>query len=146
MEKTISFELRFINNQIKRRINSIPILQSNDIKGIYGHVIGFLVENSHREVYQKDVEEHLSIRRSSVTNLLSQMEKAGLIERHSVDGDGRLKRVALTQKSLDIHESIDCEMSKIEIKLRDGMSEDELDTLFRLLDKIKSNVENIDKE
>lgn len=141
MEKTISFELRFINNQIKRRINSIPILQSNDIKGIYGHVIGFLSDNAHRDVYQRDVEEHLSIRRSSVTNLLSQMEKAGLIERHSVDGDGRLKRVVLTQKALDIHESIDLELKKIEIKLREGMSEEELDTLFRLLGKVKDNVE-----
>lgn len=141
MEKTISFELRFINNQIKRRINSIPILQNNDIKGIYGHVIGFLSENAHKDVYQKDIEEHLSIRRSSVTSLLNQMEKAGFIERHSVDGDGRLKRVALTQKSLDIHGSIECELSKIEIKLREGRSEDDLDTLFRLLDKIKNNVE-----
>lgn len=141
MEKTISFELRFINNQIKRRINSIPILQNNDIKGIYGHVIGFLSENAHKDVYQKDIEEHLSIRRSSVTSLLNQMEKAGFIERHSVDGDGRLKRVALTQKSLDIHGSIECELSKIEIKLREGMSEDDLDTPFRLLDKIKNNVE-----
>ncbi len=141
MEKTISFELRFINNQIKRRINSIPILQNNDIKGIYGHVTGFLSENAHKDVYQKDIEEHLSIRRSSVTSLLNQMEKAGFIERHSVDGDGRLKRVALTQKSLDIHGSIECELSKIEIKLREGMSEDDLDTLFRLLDKIKNNVE-----
>jgi len=79
MEKTISFELRFINNQIKRRINSIPILQNNDIKGIYGHVIGFLSENAHKDVYQKDIEEHLSIRRSSVTSLLNQMEKAGYI-------------------------------------------------------------------
>ena len=77
MEKTISFELRFINNQIKRRINSIPILQNNDIKGIYGHVIGFC-ENAHKDVYQKDIEEHLSIRRSSVTSLLNQMEKQGL--------------------------------------------------------------------
>ncbi|MDE7208414.1 MAG: MarR family transcriptional regulator, partial [Clostridia bacterium] len=59
----------------------------------------------------------------------------------SVDGDGRLKRVSLTQKSLDIHDSIDCELGKIEIKLREGMSEEELDTLFRLLDKVKNNVE-----
>ncbi|MDE6275693.1 MAG: MarR family transcriptional regulator [Clostridia bacterium] len=141
MEKTISFELRFINNQIKRRINSIPTLQNNDIKGIYGHVIGFLSENSNRDIYQKDVEEHLSIRRSSVTNLLNQMEKAGLIERRSVDGDGRLKKVVLTQKSIDIHDCIVGEFKKIEVKLREGISEEELDTLFRLLDKVKNNVE-----
>ena len=143
MEKTISFELRFINNQIKRIINTLPVLQSNDIKGIYGHVIGFLSENSHRDIYQKDIEEHLSIRRSSVTNLLNQMEKMGLIERRSVDGDGRLKKVVLTQKSIDIHESICVEFKKIEVKLRDGMSEEELDTLFCLLDKVKKNVEKV---
>lgn len=143
MEKTISFELHFINNQIKRIINSIPTLQSNDIKGVYGHVIGFLCENSHRDIYQKDIEEHLSIRRSSVTNLLNQMEKSGLIERRSVDGDGRLKKVVLTQKSIDIHESIGIEFKKIEVKLQEGMSQEELDVLFRLLDKVKNNVEKV---
>lgn len=140
MEKTISFELRFITNQIKRRINSAPALQNNDIKGIYGHVIGFLSENSNRDIYQRDIEEHLSIRRSSVTNLLNQMEKSGLIERRSVDGDGRLKKVVLTQKSVDIHESVDRELGRIEIKLREGMSQEELDALFYLLDKVKNNV------
>lgn len=141
MEKTISFELGLINNQIKRRIDSMPILLSNEIKGIYAHVIGFLNDNKHRDVYQKDIEEQLSIRRSSVTSLLNQMEKMGLIERKSVCGDGRLKRVVLTRKAEEVCESINGEILRLETELRNGVSQEELDTLFKLLDKVKKNAE-----
>lgn len=144
MEKTISFELRAINNQIKRRINSLQVLQENEVKGIYCHVIGFLSDNADRDVYQKDIEEHLSIRRSSVTSLLNSMEDCGLVERKPVNGDGRLKKVALTQKALEIHDCIDCEIKRLEVKLREGMSPQELKTLFSLLDKIRTNVEKTD--
>ena len=142
MEKTISFELRSINNQIRRRINALPIMQDNDIKGVYGHVIGFLNENRHRDIYQKDIEEQLCVRRSSVSSLLNQMETMGLIERRSVDGDGRLKKVVLTQKAIEINDSIIKEFQRLEVRLKDGMSDEEIKTLFKLLDKVKTNVEN----
>ena len=143
MEKTISFALGSINNQIKRRIDSLPIMQDNDIKGIYGYVIGFLNDNRHRDVYQKDIEEQLCVRRSSVSSLLNQMEIAGLIERRSVDGDGRLKKVVLTQKAIAINDSIIEEFQRLEVGLREGMSEEEIKTLFALLEKVKANVENL---
>lgn len=146
MEKTISFELRSINNQIRRRINALPIMQDNDIKGVYGHVIGFLNENRHRDIYQKDIEEQLCVRRSSVSSLLNQMETMGLIERRSVDGDGRLKKVVLTQKAIAINDSIIEEFQRLEVRLKDGMSDEEISALFKLLDKVKANVENLQDE
>ena len=142
MEKTISFELRSINNQIRRRINALPIMQDNDIKGVYGHVIGFLNENKHRDIYQKDIEEQLCVRRSSVSSLLNQMETMGLIERRSVDVDGRLKKLILTQKAIEINDSIIREFQRLEVGLKEGMSDEEINTLFKLLDKVKANVEN----
>ena len=48
-----------------------PAFQSNEVRGIYGYVIGFLYRNSDRNIFQKDIEEELSTRRSSVTNLLA---------------------------------------------------------------------------
>lgn len=43
-----------------------------------------------------DLADTLGLARSTVSNLLSQMEKAELIERHLVAGDGRRTRVGLT--------------------------------------------------
>ncbi len=143
MDKSIGFEIRAISNGIKRYINSLPAFLDNEVRGGYGYVIGFLYANSHRDVYQKDIEEEMSIRRSSVTNLLSQMEKYGLIERESVSGDGRLKKVVLTQKAVRIHENLKREIENVEDKLCQGMSRDEIDELMRLLTKVKSNMEKL---
>ncbi|MDE7215573.1 MAG: MarR family transcriptional regulator [Clostridia bacterium] len=141
MEKSIGFEIRSISNQIKRYLNSLPAFQSNEVRGIYGYVIGFLYRNSDRDIFQKDIEEELSTRRSSVTNLLGQMEKCGLIERLSVCGDGRLKKVVLTDKAIAMQKQIEQEIAGVENQLCKGLSQGDKEKLFDLLAKVRTNVE-----
>lgn len=50
-----------------------------------GWVIVYLAHNSDRDVFQRDLEERFNVRRSTVSNILSLMEKKGLIKRESVD-------------------------------------------------------------
>ncbi len=140
MEKSIGLELRSVNNQIKRYLNTLPVFQSNEVSGIYGYVIGYIYRNSDKDVFQKDIEEEFSIRRSSVTNLLCQMEKYGLIERLSVSGDGRLKKVVLTKKAVDMQLEIEQGIAGVEEKLKKGLSDSEQEQLFKLLAKLKSNL------
>ena len=140
MERSIGLELRSVNNQIKRYINALPVFQSNEVSGIYGYVIGFIYRNPDRDIFQKDIEEELSVRRSSVTNLLCQMEKYGLIERTSVSGDGRLKKVVLTQKAVDMQLEIERGIAEVEEKLKKGLTKSEQEQLFLLLAKLKNNM------
>ncbi|MDE5990849.1 MAG: MarR family transcriptional regulator [Clostridia bacterium] len=146
MEKTIGFEVRSISNQIKRYLNSLPAFQSNEVRGIYGYVMGFLYKNSDRDIFQKDIEEELSIRRSSVTNLLGRMESCGLIERQSVSGDARLKKVVLTEKAIQMQEQIDKEIKGVEERLSKGLTEREKEELFKLLAKVRKNVEEFSQK
>ena len=146
MERSIGFEVRSISNQIKRYLNSLPAFQNNEVRGIYGYVMGFLYRNSDKDIYQKDIEEELSIRRSSVTNLLGKMEKCGLIERQSVCGDARLKKVVLTEKAVQMQEQIDKEIKGVEKKLSEGLSDSEQELLFALLARVRKNVESFSEK
>ena len=81
------------------------------------------------------------MRRATVAEILSLMEKNGLIERKSRSEDARLKEILLTDKSLEIKKNIDKEIKKVEKTLRKGLTEEELKNFKNILDKMSKNLE-----
>ncbi|HHZ11626.1 MAG TPA: MarR family transcriptional regulator [Acholeplasmataceae bacterium] len=107
-----------------------------------GRIIRFLAANRDRPIYQKDIEEFLNIRKSSVSSVIKNLERAGLIQRKHVPEDGRLKRIELTDAALSIHEHATQTNQLIEGKLRAGLDEEEIEFLEKIFDKLKRNLEN----
>lgn len=141
-EKFIGREIRKTNNMFKRRhMNSEFHKQIQNITGTNGWIIGFLADNSDRDIFQKDIEEIFSLRRSTVSNMVQLMEKKGFIKRESVDYDARLKKLVLTQKALDIHKAILKDVEENEKKIKNGISEEELKIFFDVIEKIQKNLE-----
>ena len=105
-------------------------------------IIGFvqLRDSEDKDTFQKDIEEEFSINRSTTSEMLTLMNKRGLIERVPVDYDGRLKKIVLTQKSLDIHEWINQTMMLIHDDLTDGLSPEEIQEFLNIADKMIQNL------
>ncbi|MBQ2980576.1 MAG: MarR family transcriptional regulator [Lachnospiraceae bacterium] len=143
-EKRIGFEIRCINNLFKRYIELNKPPELDETTGIHGWAIKYLYENRDKEIFQKDFETRFSIRRSTATNMLKLMEAKGLIERVSVPKDARLKKIVLTGKAINIHKQIEKNIMDFEKQLSRGLSEEEMETFFRILDKIKNNMEEIE--
>lgn len=143
-EKRIGFEIRCINNLFKRYIEINKPSELDETTGIHGWAIKYLYENRDKEIFQKDFETRFSIRRSTATNMLKLMEAKGLIERVSVPKDARLKKIVLTGKAINIHKQIEKNIMDFEKQLSRGLSEEEIETFFRILDKIKNNMEEIE--
>ena len=137
-EKRIEFEIRKVNNLIKREIESSKTFQ--ETTGLHGWAIGWLYENRNRQIFQRDFEERFSIRRSTASNILALMEKNGLIKRESVESDARLKRITLTQKAIDIHRQVEREISDREARIIKGINSADLDTFFKVINAIKGNL------
>ena len=143
-EKRIGFEIRCINNLFKRYIELNKPPELDETTGIHGWAIKYLYENRDKEIFQKDFETRFSIRRSTATNMLKLMEAKGLIERVSVPKDARLKKIVLTGKAKNIYKQIEKNIMDFEKQLSRGLSEEEMETFFRILDKIKNNMEEIE--
>ena len=137
----IGFELRTTANIIRREIdNAMMSHKFEKLTGMQGRVIGYLCRNIKEQIFQKDIENEFSIRRSTATNMLQTMEKHGLIKRHSVSYDARLKQLIPTEKAITRHNVFEQEIEKVENKVLDGITEQERKTLFAILNKIKSNL------
>lgn len=145
-EKEIGHEVRTLSNMLGRRVAAV--LQENvpsDLTFMHMAILDYLYRSRNREIYQKDIERHFSLARSSVTSILQLMEKNGYIRRESVSRDARLKKILLTEKAEGIsRENYMTVHGKIESSLRSGLSEEELGTFFHCIDQMKQNLMNSD--
>lgn len=92
------------------------------------------------EVYQKDLETFLSVRGSSVTSLINNLERDGYIRREPVKFDGRYKHLAPTEKALAIQGEISRRIDRYMDSLFVGIPEGDLTVYESVLDKMTQNV------
>lgn len=137
----VGFEIKTVHNLLKRDFEKLLNNEKmKNITGVQKWVIGYLSEHEGEDVFQRDLEDEFSIRRSTATGILQLMEKNDLIVRVPVSYDARLKKLVLTQKALDIQYEINREIQAHDKKLRNGISEEELEVFFKVMNKIKRNL------
>ena len=137
----LGIALRNVNILIKRSMENSPVKKEMDnVTGMHGYIIGYLKSRGSEDVFQRDVEQRFSMRRSTATAILQLMEKNGLIIRSAVDYDARLKRIQLTEKAERMVFLFEEDRKRMEEIMKSGLSEKELTTLLELLGKVKNNL------
>lgn len=134
ISRTNNLLIRYcLQNDFKKEIHTAP--------GKHGWIIGYLAEHADEEIFQRDIEETFSIRRSTVSNIVKLMEQKGYVKRESVKYDARLKKLVLTPKALETNRKIKDSILEGEEKIKQGISEKELKVFFDVLEKIQKNLE-----
>lgn len=112
-----------------------------EVCGMQGPLIGYIYEQSRsRDVFQRDLEKEFSIRRSTATVMLQNMEQKGFIVRVPVERDARLKKIVLTDKAIELHNAIRRSIDVFNTYLEAGITQEEKEAFFRILDKITENL------
>lgn len=143
-KRKIGFEIKSTSNRISRQILYFSAInESERLTGMHGWVLGFLYDNRDRDIFQKDLENIIETRKSSITNMLQTMEQNGLIVRQSVDKDARLKKIVLTQKGIDLQSRIKYTLNNFEENLKEGISNEEIEVFYKVLEKINKNLDKI---
>ena len=138
----IGLAIRKLSILIKRDIEKSKIkLGIDTLKGVNGWAINYFNENRDKNIFQKDFEEKFSIRRSTASNILKNMEQKGLIKRIAVENDARLKKIVLTETAIDLNNKINEDIKLREIKMRKDIDQKELEIFFKVIDKISDNLE-----
>ena len=116
-----------------------------NLNGLQARILGFVEYNDQngKDVYQKDIEAEFKIRRSSVSSVLDTMEKNGYIMRQSVASDARLKKLVLTEKSIQLGQHYKNSVELFENSIKKGLTDEEIKTLKYLFGKVYQNVLNL---
>lgn len=141
-EETIGFIVRSLDNMMMRNAVGDEKSEKKEMMPVMqGWIIGYLYDHKDEEIFQRDIETEFYIARSTVTCLVKQMEQKGYIARVSVERDCRLKRLCLLKKGEERHERFLHNIDKVEEEIREGISEDELRTFFKVATQIRDNLE-----
>lgn len=132
--------IKVLHNYLIRRLLQIPAFKNQEgITPVQGMLLGFIIEEE-GDVFQKDIEEMFTLRRSTVSGALSSMEKSGLIVRKRVETDARLRKICATEHGKKVHSFIRSELSAIEYQITAGLSDEEITAFLHTAEKIKRNL------
>ena len=146
-DKDVGFEIRSADLVIKRAFTSgMKRSGIDEYTSSHGYMLHFLINNSDRDIFQKDIEAAFSIGRSAVALSLNSMEKKGYVRRSSVDTDARLKKITVTDKGRAVHDTITDIIKYTESELVSGISSEELESFSETLAKIRRNAERLDSQ
>lgn len=141
-KKYVGMEIRALDNLIKRFIdNNVNKQRLVQVTGSNGWIIGYLWDNRHRDIYQKDLESEFNVTRSTASKVVNLMVEKGLIVRESVKEDARLRRLSLTEKAVKVAQEMEESHERIEMQIVRGFSKEELEQFYSYLDRLKKNVE-----
>lgn len=142
-EKSMGFRLKSVNNMIRRKLDTMFAEEGIiEVCGMQGPLIRYIYEKSKvQDIFQRDLEKEFNIRRSTATVMLQTLEQKGFITRTPVDHDARLKKIVLTEKAIEQDKLIGNRLDEFNAKLECGITQEEKDEFFLILDKIIKNLE-----
>lgn len=112
-----------------------------DMKGPQSMALGYLIHASAQdEIYVKDLEKYMKIRKSTASELVSRLEKNGYVKTEKSQKDGRLKRLIVTEEGHEAHDRILQFLQEIDDRLVEGLSKEEVDTFVNLLNRLIQNM------
>ncbi len=147
MERNILYQIKTLDKMILR----VFMQEKLDVKDFklkikptrtQFTILSYLIEHHNEDIYQKDLEDVLNLRRATVSGVLQTMEKNTLITRVTDSNDTRTKKIILSKKAEEIFKRNKKRFEEIEDLVSKGLSEDELDTFFCVIDKMKKNLKD----
>ncbi|MGY0837563.1 MarR family winged helix-turn-helix transcriptional regulator [Aerococcus urinaeequi] len=114
-----------------------------DMKGPQSMALGYIIHASTKdELYVKDLEKYMKIRKSTASELVSRLEKNGYVRTEKSQKDGRLKRLIVTEEGHEAHDRILYLLQEVDDRLVAGLSQEEVDTFVRILNKLIQNMQS----
>ncbi|MBH0058329.1 winged helix-turn-helix transcriptional regulator [Pseudoalteromonas sp. SWXJZ94C] len=102
-----------------------------------------VVLNEHKHVTAKDVVKYSSMAKVNVSRGVADLEKRKYLERHEDPTDRRSVLLNLTPKGKKAMTELIPIVRDVEKQALDGLSQDERETLIRLMEKVRLNAEGI---
>ena len=132
LEKMLVREL-INNSDIKDKENLLPTPTQCQI-------IEYILNNKNKDIYQKDLEKVLNLRRATVSGVLHTMEKNGLIKRVTDESDTGTKKIILNEKIPERFNEYSKKIKKIENNIIKDISDKDLEIFLKVISQMKESI------
>lgn len=139
--KTVCFEFKRMHHILIRYVHAKMSENGvDDVAVTNGRILGHLFHNRDKVIYQRDLEETFGLARSTVANMVKELEQQGYITRETDNADARFKRVILTEKGEALQREGMRFIDRLLDELEDGITEEEKRTFYAVTDKLENNI------
>ena len=130
--------LRLYMIQTQRFImQQISILQGTPQQA---HTLAYI--KKHPGLIQRELSDFFHLRNASVTNMVKNLERDGLIERKIDPKSARNKRIYLTKKGEEIAQDIEDQMNRLNQQIVDRLDEKDIDNLLTSLENVIQSLDS----
>lgn len=140
--RRVLYQIKSLEKSILRH-NKEKSIKDKEITTTQMEILLYIFKNEDKDIYQKDLEKVLNLRRATVSGVLQTMEKNNLITRITDAEDTRTKKIILNEETRNIFLRHLKQFDEIEKVIVDGISEKELEVFFEVIQKMKNNVEKL---
>lgn len=150
-EKSVLYKMKLIDKLVGRNLflKAECFGKGDKIKNIPTRsqieIMHYILEHINEDVYQRDLEKVLNLRRATISGILGTMEKYGYIDRTIDKNDTRTKKIKLSSKAKENYLKGMEYLESVQKVLLKDISEDDLKVFNKVIDKMHKNLEeNID--
>lgn len=141
MEDKLLYNLNLLNKLIAREfICNNKDLFCGDPSATQMIIMNYILNHQNEDIYQKDLEEVLHLRRATVSGVLQTMEKHELVERVLCDNDVRCKKIILKEKAKKMFDVKKMEFFKLEEVIKKGLSDEEIEIFCHIIESMQNNI------
>ena len=141
-KSSLLYEIKKINSDIFRIISNRYKRMNIEITPIQAKIL-MTIYKSEDNICQKDLEIPMSCNKSTLSSIVSTMEKNDLLSRKVSENDSRINNLVLTKKGLEIVEFLKEDRAYTEEMLVEGITDDEYAIFLKVVDKVRKNTERI---
>ena len=141
-KKSLIHEIKVIDGDIFRAICNRYKRMNVDITPMHAKII-MSIYNNEELLCQKDLESSMSCNKSTMSSIVSTMEKNGLLIRQTSEQDSRINFLVLTDKGLEMVAFLKKDRNYTEKIMMDGITDNEYLIFTQVVDKIRKNLERI---
>lgn len=134
----ISHRIKIIGNTFEWEKNRF--LNQHDLTFSQVEIMMYLLHNSGKIIYQKEIERTFRLSNPTVTGILSRLEEKGMVIRRVDARDRRYRAVTLTESGEETMRNLGDGFQKAEELLFGCLEEEEEAQLLRLLEKVTDHV------
>ncbi len=117
------------NKKAQHRVSPVQVM-----------IMKYLLKNQNKKIFQQDICDAFNLRRSTVSGILTTMEKNNIVIRNVASDDPRKNEIKLTKTFVSNTKKISVELKNLESLLEQNFTQEEKDELIRLLQKLEGNL------
>ncbi len=143
-EDNVLYQIRTLENIIIRNFvcdSDIEFKKLPKLTQTQMQIMSYILDHN-EEIYQRDLEKVLNLRRATVSGVLQTMEKNGLIVRVINEMDARSKKIILSEDAKKLFSLKKKKFYEIERKITNNISKEELNNFLIIIKKMKNNLKD----